>query len=145
VPGSKLLAGADRILAAEVGAEFILRRAVAAVEPGRWDWILFDCAPSWGILTVNALAAAARLLVPIEAHVMALDGLADLLANVGTVRERINPGLNVSGLLVCRMDARTRHAADVVEALRGKFGDLVFKAVVRENVRLAECPSIGCR
>ena len=141
IPGSRLLAGADRMLAAEVGAEFFLRHALESLPPDRWQWVFLDCPPSMGILAVNALAAAAELLVPVEAHVMALDGLADLLGNVATVKERINPALKVAGLLVCRMDSRTRHAADVVDALRQKFGPLVFKSVIREGVRLAECPS----
>jgi chromosome partitioning protein len=110
---------------------------------GRWDYVLLDCPPTLGVLTVNALAAARELLVPVEAHVMALSGLAQLLHTVEVVKERLNPKLAISGILACRVDARTRHAREVVERLRERSGNLVYKTVIRENIRLAECPSFG--
>jgi len=79
--------------------------------------------------------------IPVETHVLALHGLAQLLHTVAVVKERLNPGLEVSGILACRVSARTRHALEVVEQLRGRFGNLVYHTVIRENVRLAECPS----
>jgi chromosome partitioning protein len=111
--------------------------------PDRWDYVLIDCPPTLGILTVNALAAARELLVPVEAHVMALSGLAQLLHTVEVVRDRLNPELKVTGILACRVDSRTRHAREVVERLRDRSGNLVYRTVIRENVRLAECPSFG--
>jgi chromosome partitioning protein len=111
--------------------------------PNSWDYILMDCPPSLGILTVNALAAAQEVLVPVEAHVMALQGLVQLLQTVDIVKARLNPGLHVSGIVACRVDGRTRHALDVVEKARERFGDLVFKTVIRENVRTAEAYSFA--
>jgi len=105
--------------------------------------VLIDCPPTLGVLTVNALVAVAELLVPVEAHVMALSGLAQLLQTVEVVRDRLNPELRVSGILACRVDFRTRHAREVVEQLRRRSGSLVYQTVIRENVRLAECPSFG--
>ena len=118
VPSSAWLVGVEKILAGEVGAETILRRHLERLPPERWDYILIDCPPTLGVLTVNALAAVRELLVPVEAHVMALGGLAQLLHTVEVVRERLNPELEVSGILACRVDSRTRHAREVVEQLR---------------------------
>lgn len=142
-PSSAWLVGVERILAGEVGAEQILRRNLAKLPADRWDYVLIDCPPTLGILTVNALAAAQELLVPVEAHVMALSGLAQLLHTVEVVKERINADLAVSGILACRVDARTRHAREVVEQLRERNGSLVYQTVIRENIRLAECPSFA--
>jgi len=142
-PSSAWLVGVEKILAGEVGAETILRRQLDKLPGDRWDYVLIDCPPTLGILTINALAAARELLVPVEAHVMALAGLAQLLHTVEVVKERLNPDLKVTGVLACRVDGRTRHARDVVDMLRERSGDLVYQTVIRENVRLAECPSFG--
>jgi len=143
IPSSPWLVGAEKILAGEVGAETILRRNLQRLPPDRWDYLLIDCPPTLGILTISALTAAQELLVPVEAHVMALSGLAQLLQTVELVRERLNPKLKISGILACRVDARTRHAREVVEQLRERSGRLVYHTVIRENIRLAECPSFG--
>ncbi|MBM4285263.1 MAG: ParA family protein [Deltaproteobacteria bacterium] len=142
-PSSAWLMGAERFLAGEVGAEQILRRSVAELPADGWHYLLIDCPPTLGILTINALAAVRELLVPVEAHVLALAGLAQLLHTVEVVRERLNPDLRVTGILACRMDGRTRHAREVVEQLREHSGDLVYQTVIRENIRLAECPSFA--
>jgi chromosome partitioning protein len=143
VPSSSWLMGAEKALAGEVGAETILRRQVERLPRDRWDYLLLDCPPALGTVTVNALAAAREVLVPVEAHVMALSGLAQLRTTVEAIRERLNPELEITGILACRVDWRTRHAADVVEELRRQFGKKVFRTVIRENVRLAEAPSFG--
>jgi chromosome partitioning protein len=140
VPSSAWLVGVEKALASEYGAETILRGHVEGL-PKKWHYIILDCPPSLGVLTVNALAAAPEVLVPVAAQFLALPGLSQLLKTVDVVKERLNPRLRVSGILACRVDARTRLSLDVVEELRKKFGSLVFKAAVRENVRLAECPS----
>jgi chromosome partitioning protein len=142
-PSSSWLVGVERMLAGEVGAEIILRRSLERLPAGRFDYVLIDCPPTLAILTINALAAARELLVPVESHIMALGGLAHLQQTVALVKERLNPDLAITGILACRVDARTRHAQDVVEQLRSRFGDKVFRTVIRENVRLAECPSFG--
>lgn len=143
VPSSPWLVGTEKALATEIGAEGILGRKLNAVKPNQWDYILMDCPPTLGILTVNALCAAREVLVPVEAHVMALSGLAQLLQTVELVKERLNPDLAISGIVACRVDGRTRHAIEVVEQLRDRFGRLVHQTVIRENVRLAEAPSFG--
>jgi chromosome partitioning protein len=142
-PSSAWLVGVEKILAGELGAETILKRQLAKVPEDRWDYVLIDCPPTLGILTINALAAVKELLVPVEAHVMALAGLAQLLHTVEVVQERLNPDLKVSGVLACRVDSRTRHAREVVDMLREREGRLVYQTVIRENIRLAECPSFG--
>lgn len=142
VPSSSWLVGVEKALAAEVGAETILRTLVDRL-PDSWDYVLLDCPPSLGVLTVNALAAAGEVLVPVEAHVMALKGLAQLLQTVDVVKDRLSARLEVSGIVACRVDARTRHALDVVDRLRERFGGLVFRTVIRENVRLAEAYSFA--
>jgi chromosome partitioning protein len=140
IPSSSWLVGAEKALASEVGAETALHRGLAALE-GPWHYILIDCPPALGILATNALVAAREVLVPVECHVMGLGGLARLLQVVEVVKERLNPSIKIAGILACRVDARTRHAHEVVEQLRSRFGPLVYDAMIRENVRLAECPS----
>lgn len=141
VPASSWLVGAEKALAGEVGAETILRRHLQALPENIWHYVLIDCPPSLGILTVNAMTAVREIIVPVEAHVMALNGLAQLLKTVDVAKERLNPELKITGILACRVDARTRHALEVVEQLRARFGKTVYSVVIRENVRLAESPS----
>ncbi len=141
IPSSEWLTGAEKALAREtVGAEVILRGHVERL-PRLWHYVIIDTPPSLGPLTVNALAAAGEVLVPVAAQYMALAGLFQLLKTVDMVKERLNPRLRVSGVLACMVDARTRHSLDVVEELRKKYGDLVFRTVIRRNVRLEESPS----
>lgn len=143
VPSSAWLVGVEKSLAGEVGTEIILRTRLHDEAINQWDYVLIDCAPTLGVLSVGAMAAAHEILVPVEAHVMALSGLAQLLNTVEVVKERLNPELDISGILACRVDARTRHALEIVEQLRERFGNVVYNTVIRENVRLAECPSFG--
>jgi chromosome partitioning protein len=142
VPASTWLVGAERALAGEVGAETLLRRRLKAITNG-YDVALIDTPPTLGVLTVGALAAADEVLIPVEAHVMALNGLAQLLSTVDTVRGRLNDTLRLLGLLACRVDARTRHSQEIVDELRKRFPAETFTTVVRENIRLAEAPSFG--
>jgi chromosome partitioning protein len=142
IPSSSWLVGVEKALAGEVGAETTLRRRLAELK-GPWQYILIDCPPALGLMTVNALAAAREVLVTVESHVMALSGLARLLETLEVVKERLNPDIKMAGILACRVDARTRHAQEVVEQLRTRFGSLVYDAMIRENVRLAECPSFA--
>jgi chromosome partitioning protein len=143
VPSSSWLMSAEKALASEVGAETILRSQIQRLPQNRWDYILMDCPPALGTVTANALVAAREVLVPVEAHIMALHGLAQLWTTVEIVQERLNPELEITGILPCRVDGRTRHAATVVEELRRQFGKKVFRTVIRENVRLAEAPLLA--
>ncbi len=143
VPSSVWLVGVEKALAGEVGAETILRRQLEGLPADRWDYLLVDCPPALGILTVNALAGVREVLIPVEAHVMALGGLAQLVKTIAVVQERLNPALAVTGILACRVDGRTRHSRDVVEEIKSRFGNVTYKTLIRENVRIAECPSFG--
>lgn len=143
IGASAWLVGAEKALSMEPGAETLLREKLKELPPGRYDFILIDCAPTLGVLTVNALSAVREVLVPVECHVMGLQGLAQLLQTVDLVKRRLNHELHLSGILACRLDNRTNHGPEIVEKLRARFPELTFKATIRENVRLAECPSMG--
>ena len=110
---------------------------------GRYSFVFLDCPPSLGPLTVNALAAADRVLVPVQAEYYALEGLSQLIRSVELVRSRLNPRLVVGGVLLTMVDGRTRLAADVSDEVRRHFGALVFRTAVPRSVRLAEAPSHG--
>jgi chromosome partitioning protein len=140
VPASPWLVGVDKALAAEVGAETLLRTAFSRL-PIRWDYVVVDCPPSLGLLAIAAFVACQSLLVPVETRVMALGGLAALLRTMERVRERLNPDLALAGIVSCRVDLRTNLSREIVQRLRERFGDMVFASTVRENVRLAEAPS----
>jgi chromosome partitioning protein len=109
----------------------------------RWPYVFVDCPPSLGLLTVNALSAANRLIVPVQCEYYALEGLAQLLQSVELVRTRLNPRLGVTGVLLTMYDHRTRLASDVASEVREHFGELVFETVVPRSIRLAEAPSHG--
>jgi chromosome partitioning protein len=136
------LAGADVELARRANGERFLAEPLAGARD-RYPFVFLDCPPSLGPLTVNALAAAERVLVPVQCEYYALEGLTQLLASIERVRARLNPRLAVAGLLLTMADRRTRLAADVEAEVRRHFGDLVFTAVVPRSVRLAEAPSHG--
>ena len=142
VPSRPELAGAAVELGRRGDGESFL---AAALEPARdrYDYVFVDCPPSLGPLTVNGLAAADRVLVPVQCEYYALEGLAQLLHSIELVRTRLNPRLAVAGMLLTMVDGRTRLAADVAAEVRSHFGELVFDAVVPRSVRLAEAPSHG--
>jgi chromosome partitioning protein len=142
VPAKPDLAGALVELARRDDADRYLADALADAT-GDWDFVFLDCPPSLGPLTVNALAAADRVLVPVQAEYYALEGLAQLVESVNLIRTRLNPRLRIGGVLLTMVDGRTRLAADVSDEVRRHFGDLVFSTVVPRSVRLAEAPSHG--
>ena len=143
IAASSWLVGVEKAMAGEVGGETIFRKALAALPRGRWDFVLMDCPPSLGFLALSALVAAHEVLVPVETRVMALKGMADLVRTVERIQERLNPKLELSAVLACRVDSRTNLSGEVVDRLRSRFGKRVLKAMVRENVRLAEAPSFA--
>jgi chromosome partitioning protein len=142
VPARNDLAGAAVELARASGGETFLARSLADAV-GRYAFVFVDCPPSLGPLTVNALAAADRVLVPVQCEYYALEGLTQLLHSIELIRSRLNPRLTVAGMLLTMVDGRTKLAAEVAAQVREAFGDLVFAAVVPRNVRLAEAPSHG--
>ena len=129
-------------LAREEAGESYLAQSLSDAE-SRFSFVFVDCPPSLGPLTVNALAAADRVIVPVQCEYYALEGLAQLLSSIELVRARLNPRLTVAGMLLTMVDGRTRLAAQVADEVRRAFGDLVFEAVVPRSVRLAEAPSHG--
>jgi chromosome partitioning protein len=142
VPSRLELAGAVVELSRRDDGEGYLAGSLASANP-RFSFVFVDCPPSLGPLTVNALAAADRVIVPVQCEYYALEGLSQLLQSIELVRARLNPRLTVAGMLLTMVDGRTRLAADVARQVREAFGDLVFDAAVPRNVRLAEAPSHG--
>lgn len=140
IPSSPLLAGVEKILSKEVAAETVLKLKFAGIQKKPWDYMLIDCPPTLGILSLNALTTANEVLVPVEAHVMALHGLVQLLKTITLVKQRLNPSLEIAGILACRVDFRTKHSQEVLTQLRSRFVGKVYQSVIRENIRLAEAP-----
>jgi chromosome partitioning protein len=141
VPSRPELAGAAVELARREDGDRYLVDALAGAEG--FDFVLLDCPPSLGPLTVNALAASDRVVVPVQAEYYALEGLAQLVQSINLVRSRLNPGLSIAGVLITMSDGRTKLSADVENEVRRHFGDLVFRTVIPRGVRLAEAPSHG--
>ena len=142
IPARAELAGAVVELARREDGERFLAESLGEVRE-RYAFVFVDCPPSLGPLTVNALAAADRVLVPVQAEYFALEGLAQLVHSLELVRGRLNPRLALGGIVLTMVDARTRLAADVSEEVRRHFGELVFRTVVPRSVRIAEAPSHG--
>ncbi len=142
VPAHRDLAGAAVELPRIEGSETRLRDTLGAVRD-RFACTLLDCPPSLGPVTVNALVAADRVIVPVQAEYLALEGLVQFMDTLGLIRRELNPSLTVSGVLITMADERTRLAKDVESELRQHFPDLVFRTVIPRSVRLAEAPSFG--
>ncbi|MFL5947202.1 MAG: ParA family protein [Gaiellaceae bacterium] len=142
VPSRPELAGAAIELARRSDGERFLAEALAGAAT-EYAFVFVDCPPSLGPLTVNALAAADRVLVPVQAEYYAMEGLAQLLQTISVLRARLNPDLAVAGVVLTMVDARTRLSADVADELQRHLGDLLFRARVPRSVRLAEAPSHG--
>jgi chromosome partitioning protein len=141
-PASLDLAGAEIELVPAFSRELRLKRAVEVVKDD-YEFVLIDCPPSLGLLTVNGLAAASEVLVPIQCEYYALEGLGQLLRNVGLVQANLNTGLDIRGIILTMYDARTKLADQVVSEVRAYFGDKVYETVVPRTVRLSEAPSFG--
>ncbi len=136
------LAGATMELPRLPGSEQRLRDALAPLRE-RYAYVLLDCPPSLGPLTVNALVAADRVIIPVQTEYFALEGLAGLLDTLGLIQRELNPRLTVAGMLLTLHDARTKLAQDVEAEVRRHFPSLVFDTVIPRNVRLGEAPSFG--
>jgi chromosome partitioning protein len=141
VPAKPELAGAAVELSRRDDGDRFLAESLAEAEG--FDFVLLDCPPSLGPLTVNALAAATRVVVPVQAEYYALEGLAQLMQSINLVQSRLNPELAIAGVLITMSDGRTRLAEDVEREVRRHFGSLVFDTVVPRSVRVAEAPSHG--
>jgi chromosome partitioning protein len=142
-PATLHLAGAEVDLVPMVARESRLRRALEAYDLEKFDYVLIDCPPSLGLLTINALTGGDELLVPIQTEYYALEGLSQLLHTVDLVKQHLNPDLAVSTILLTMYDARTRLAAQVADEVRSHFGELVLTTVIPRSVRVSEAPSYG--
>ncbi|HEX2259964.1 MAG TPA: ParA family protein [Actinomycetota bacterium] len=142
IPSTIDLAGAEIELVTAFSRELKLRRAVEVMEE-EFDYILIDCPPSLGLLTVNALAAAREVIVPIQCEYYALEGLGQLLKNINLVQTNLNPTLRLSGIVLTMYDRRTKLAEQVAQEVKGHFPGKVFEAVIPRSVRLSEAPSFG--
>jgi chromosome partitioning protein len=142
IPSAIELAGAEVELTNMEGRERRLARAIK-IEADDWDWILIDCPPSLGLLTVNALTAADAVLIPIQCEYYALEGLSQLLATVNLVRDHLHPELEIAGVLLTMFDARTNLSTEVASEVKNHLHDAVFEAIIPRSVRLSEAPSHG--
>jgi chromosome partitioning protein len=142
LPSSADLAGANVELPRQAGSEQLLRAALDPLRE-RFAFIILDCPPSLGPLTVNALVAADRVIVPVQTEYFALEGLAGLLDTLALIQRELNPRLTIAGMLLTMHDGRTRLARDVEREVREHFPELVFDTVIPRNVRIGEAPSYG--
>jgi chromosome partitioning protein len=142
IPSTKDLVGAELELVDAERREFRLKDAVSPLRE-LYEYILLDCAPSLGLLTLNALTAADSLLVPIQSEYYALEGLSSLLETMRLVQKDLNPNLRLEGIVVTMFDSRNRLSHQVAEEIRAHFPDKLYRTVIRRNVRLSESPSYG--
>lgn len=141
-PSSVDLVGAELELGGTDGREFRLREALATIT-GRFDYIFIDSPPSLSLLTINGLAAADSVLVPMQCEYFAIEGVAQLLTTIERVRESLNPALEIEGIALTMYDERMNLARQVAEEVRNHFGEKVYKTIIPRNVRLGEAPSFG--
>ena len=141
-PNNILLSGFELELAAVYGREYVLSHQLKQVA-GSYDFCVIDCSPSLSLLTLNALVAGTDVLIPVQTHYYALEGLKQLLETVDIVKERFNPGLKILGILLTFVENRTMLSKQVQHQMREFFGELVFDAVIHRTIRLAEAPSAG--
>jgi chromosome partitioning protein len=143
LPSHPSLAGAEIELVNAIGREYRLQKALG-VMGAAYDYILIDCPPSLGLLTINSLTAARHgVLIPVQCEYLPLEGLTQLLQTVELVREYLNPSLQVRGVMMTMYDSRTNLSRQVVEEVRRHFPNKVFKSIIPRNVRLSEAPSFG--
>jgi len=142
LPATPDLVGAELELSGEENREYMLRGVVETLG-GDYDFVLIDCPPSLGLITVNALCAAKWLLVPLQCEYYAMEGIAQLMKTYGLVKERLNPDLDILGILLTMFDKRNKLSFLVEREVRDHFGELVFNTSIPRNVRLSEAPSHG--
>jgi len=136
------LAGAEMELVGALAREYRLKQALEPIR-NRCDYIIIDCPPSLGLLTINALVAADALIIPIQCEYLALEGLSQLRNTVSIVKNKLNPDLYIAGIVMTMFDPRTRLASDIVREVRNHFPNEAFQTIINRNVRLSEAPSFG--
>jgi chromosome partitioning protein len=142
IPATKDLVGAEVELVGVDRREFRLKDALDSVTP-HYDYVLLDCPPSLGLLTLNALTAADSLLIPIQSEYYALEGLTAIIETMNLVQKSLNPKLHLEGIIITMFDSRNRLSHQVVDEIRAHFPDKLFNTIIRRNVRLSESPSYG--
>ncbi|OGW92235.1 MAG: hypothetical protein A3D28_01485 [Omnitrophica bacterium RIFCSPHIGHO2_02_FULL_63_14] len=142
IPSTLDLAGAEAYLADVEGREFMLRRACEPLK-SQYEFIIIDCPPSLGGLTINALSAADSTLIPVQCEYLALEGLSSLMQAVGLIKKNLNPDLKVGGIVLTMTDFRANLAREVADEVKRFFKELVFATAIPRNIRLAESPSFG--
>ena len=142
LPSHINLVGAEIEMISMPGREMNMRNALMKVRD-QFDYIIIDCSPSLGLITVNALTAANSVIVPVQCEYFALEGIAKLFNTIKLIKESLNPGLVIEGFLLTMFDAHLRYAQQVADEVRQHFGDMVFQSVIRRNVKLSEATSYG--
>ena len=141
--GSRIdLAGAELELINKEDREKVLKKLLAGIRDD-YDYLLIDCSPSLGLITVNALTAADSVIIPVQAEYFALEGISKLLNTIRIIKSKLNPSLEIEGFLLTMYDARLRLANQIYEELKGHFADMVFDTVIPRNIKLSEAPSHG--
>lgn len=142
IPSSIELAGAEIELVGTMSRETVLKKQLAGIQES-FDFVLIDCPPSLGLLTINALTAADGVIIPVQCEYFALEGLGQLVKSIKLVRSNLNPTLNIAGVIMTMYDSRTNLSKDVVNEVQQFFKTKVFKTIIPRNVRLSEAPSHG--
>ncbi len=142
IPSNLEFADAEVVLSRKARSEYLLKNAIAEVRDD-YDYVLYDCPPSLGLVSTNALVAAQTVFVPVQTEYLALQSLEDLLTKVESVTEHFNPELEVGGLIATRFDGRKVLSRSVVQTMRERFGALLLDTMIRDNIVLAESPSVG--
>ncbi len=142
VPSSLDLAGAEMELNAEAGREYILKEILDPIKDS-YDYVLIDCPPSLGLLTINAFTAADEVIIPIQSHFLAIKGLTKILEVINKVRRRLNPNVQITGVIITLYDRRKILHRDIEDTIKTYFQDKVYHTKIRENISLAEAPAKG--
>ena len=142
IPASKDLVGSEVELVGADRREYRLKEALAPISQ-HYDYVLLDCPPSLGLLTLNAMTAADSILIPIQSEYYALEGLSAIMETIRLVQKNLNPGIALEGIVITMFDGRNRLAHQVVEEIRAHFPEKLFRTIIRRNVRLSESPSYG--
>ena len=142
IPANSDLAGAEIEIIDEMGREFLLKQALKDLTQS-YDFILIDCPPSLGLLTINAMAASDAIIIPLQCEYYALEGLGQLIETYQLVKEKLNPGLEIGGVILTMADFRTNLTQQVIEDVKNHFQETVFKTIVPRTVKISEAPSFG--
>ncbi len=143
IPSHIDLVGAEIEMLNQPNREKVLSRVIDKINKDNYDFILLDCSPSLGLITVNALTTADSVIIPVQCEYFALEGLGKLLNTIRIVQNRLNKELEIEGFLLTMYDSRLRLSNQVVEEVRKHFDDMVFETIIQRNIKLSECPSFG--